>query len=77
MSDIFKPEDLLIESYPPQPTGGMHVTRSPDGVKITHRKSRVFVVSDIVGVQMYHNKMLALAALEAIVTHPKFPKEFV
>jgi peptide chain release factor 2 len=38
--------DLVVEAWPPRPTGGQHVGGGPSGVKIVHTPSGLTAICD-------------------------------
>lgn len=70
MSDI-PPEDLRCETWPPRQNGGQHVGTGPNGVRLTHIPSDTQVTVTVARSQ-HINRMLALEAIEAIITHPRY-----
>lgn len=67
-------EDLKVELWPPREKGGQHVGTGPNGVKITHLPSGVYVCVDV-GRSQHTNKLIAMDMIEAALTHPRFPIE--
>ena len=70
MSDI-PPEDIHCEIWPPRQMGGQHVGTGPNGVRVTHIPSDT-QITVTVGRSQHINLMLALEAIEAIITHPRY-----
>lgn len=72
--DLVAPDDIRIESWPPrkQP-GGQHVGTGPCGVKITHIPTGIEICVGV-GRSQHTNRLIAMEALEAALTHPRCPK---
>ncbi|MBX3088922.1 MAG: hypothetical protein KF742_10545 [Cryobacterium sp.] len=70
MSDI-PPGDLHCEVWPPRQKGGQHVGPGPNGVRLTHIPSDTQVTVTVARSQ-HVNRLLALEAIEAIITHPRY-----
>lgn len=64
-------EELKIEIWPPQNTGGQHVGRTSQGIKITHLPSDMIAIS-VIGRSQHTNKQIAMDMIEAGITNPNF-----
>ena len=67
--DLFKQEDLKIQSWPVRPKGGQHVGVET-GVRVEHLPTGIAVEVNC-GRSQYINRSIALDALLFAVTHPK------
>jgi len=68
--ELFRPEELCVEVWPPRKLGGQHVGTA-QGVRITHIASGITVTCDHERSQ-HRNKAIAIAALEGAITCPMY-----